>query len=219
MRGYMKKIILASVFFAGCSNEPVSNNVLEDAGARILVTDTEVGPENIEPDQDYEYACALTYVQVPYTNTDPSTLIETTLYSHRLWSMPVKRLKETTGHWIAFTETYGITLPDLGNFDFSIADDSMYADIIFNDGTILRDQTVRPTSSGLSGGEWQVCESYSCGPNGCQTAPDPNEQDWSCQSIFNDNGLDNCPCIFNDNGYTYCDLTNDQEKEASGEEP
>ena len=216
----MKKIIFTAAILMSCSGETSkdSADVVEDIGPRILTTDVGVQPETHEPDEDYDFACSLTYVQIPYNNVDQNTGIETELYSHRLWSMPVRRLKESSGPWIAFVETYGSTLPNLHNFDPSDPEDAVYASIILEDGTELFDQSVRAMASGLSGNEWHVCESYNCGPNGCQTYPMPNSSDWSCQSIFNEDGLDNCPCIFNDNGYTYCDLSNDQEEET-GETP
>ena len=216
----MKKIALFTLIILGCSNHDNHNtHDTNDTGARIIGADAGVGPEHIVPDENYEYACALTYVQIPYNNSPGDAGIEVELYSHRLWSMPVRRFKGSDSHWISIVEPYGSIPPELNNVDFSNPNEGVYAIITLNDGTELMNQTVRPLSRGSSShAEWQICESYNCGPNGCQTYPEPDNAKWVCQSIFNADGLNKCPCIFNVNGYTYCDLKDDPE-EAIEEAP
>jgi hypothetical protein len=225
----MKKLILATVLLLNCSD--VQNNGINDTfdtasriddrggGAHIIDPDAGLDLVNKIPDKNYVYACAMTYVQIPYINTDPETSIEIEMYSHQLWSMPVKRYEESNGFWIAFGEHHGEAPPWVNNADFyadSNEENTAYANIILADGTELYDQLVRPgkRTNENNQREWQVCETYSCGPNGCQTYPQFQSEDWKCQSLFNDEDLDKCPCIFNDSGYTYCDLNHGQEEET-----
>ena len=223
----MKKLILVTALLLSCSE--VSNKdtgdtfgdtsrIDHDGGAQILNPDAGPDLANKMPDESYVYACAMTYVQIPYINRDPDTGIETEMYSHQLWSMPVKRYEESDGFWIAFGEHHGETPPRVNNADFysdSNEENTAYANIVLEDGTELYDQLVRPEKlTNNSQREWQVCETYHCGPNGCQTYPQFANEDWKCQSLFNDNDLDKCPCIFNDNGYTHCDLNHGQEEET-----
>jgi len=225
----MKKLILMTTLLLCCSDAQNTNtgDILDgmsrmndhNGGGRILNPDT--GPDFINkvPNENYVYACAMTYTQIPYINTDSDTGIEIEMYSHQLWSMPVKRYEDSDGPWVAFGEYHGVVPPRVNNADFfadSVNENTTYANIILEDGAELYDQLVRPEkiAGGTDKREWQVCETYHCGPNGCQTYPQFESNDWKCQSLFNDNDLDKCPCIFNDNGYTYCDLSHDQEEET-----
>ena len=225
----MKKCILATALLISCSGAqdkdtgdafvdvPRIGNY--DGGASVLNPDVDLDLASKEPDENRVYGCAMTYVQIPYVNTDPDTGIETEMYSHQLWSMPVKRYKDSGGSWIAFGEHHGEAPPWINNADFyadSNEENTTYANIILADGTELYDQLVRPEklATGNNHREWQVCETYRCGPNGCQTYPQFESGDWKCQSLFNDEILDKCPCIFNDSGYTYCDLNHGQEEET-----
>ena len=187
----------------GCSNESHTKDVGFDGG-QIELADTDTGAFNFdtaEVDSSEEYGCAKVFVQIPYENSNNDAGILHTMYSHKLWSIPVRRAKGTTT-WIAFDSGRSLLIPELGNADFSVDEDNtIYAIIITPDGIELIDQEVRPELVG----EWEVCEEYPCGADGCQSHPEFSSHEWKCYST---SSVDKCACTFNVNKFAYCQAEN-----------
>lgn len=196
----MKKLLIILLFILiGCSNE-THTETTDAGGVQINLTDTSTDAFNFdtaEVDSNEEYGCAKVFVQIPYENLNNDAGISHIMYSHKLWSIPVRRTIGTE-RWIAFDSGRSLLIPELGNADFSIDEDNtIYAIVITPNGTELIDQEVRPELIG----EWEVCEEYSCGADGCQSHPEFSSSEWACYST---NSIDKCACTFNDNKFSHC---------------
>jgi len=213
----MKKLLVILLFVIGCAGDDTPQDS-GDAFADVdRIGEFDGGSDVLNlgdpgPNEFSEYGCAKVFVQIPYEIRNEALDEPITMYSHRLWSVPVRRDKRSENNkWIAFHANQGTEIPRIGNADFSSEEnDTVYAIVILPDGTELIGQAVKPekwTSIGISSYRWQICEEYICGVDGCQSHPDFENHTWKCYDLDLGNATadaeSRCPCSF-DNDYAYC---------------
>ena len=199
--------ILIAAVLLGCGTSNNDGNPEQSDTGRIIehdastAGDDEGSYETTSPGD--EYACAKVYLQIPHDYRDPETGDTFVMLSHQLWSVPVKKsLLNDDNKWHAVATEFNRAVPNASNVDLGNNEEA-YAILIMENGTMLYDQVVIPTSNDT----WQVCETLYCGQAGCQNHEGFESEAWQCHITQNRiNTIGKCPCRFNNAGYPYCDI-------------
>lgn len=211
MKNVSVAILLMTIFICCDSPKKGIENIGGEDGGRIISIDVDIDDEGSETEvnENYQYACAKAYIQIPYDTRNPDTGETSTIVSHQLLSVPVmKSILSEDNRWYAISTEFNVDMPEASNAG---DEGEVYAILILEDETILYDQIILPTPE-LT---WQVCELLYCGQEGCQNHEGFEHENWSCsitqnRSTQSDN-LNKCPCMFNDAGYPFCDVRYDKE--------